>query len=211
MTSFLRGSCPHLRHPGPVNFPRARSRGRRVPLRVALAPQDRVGVPVRRANLENEPTRRPSLRVHVHTSRRVTGAAALSGALCSHAEHPATADYSLEQDRGEGKKSCSDRCNRCRRTTSRGCRGSPARSRRRRRSKHRRPIRRPTATTRRHLPKIAGGGSTVASLSTRKPSSPTCHETASPVFSLSARAAASPCFQFRSQTESNRAIRRRAQ
>jgi hypothetical protein len=38
MTSFLRGSCPHLRHPGPVNFPRARSRGRRVPLRVALAP-----------------------------------------------------------------------------------------------------------------------------------------------------------------------------
>jgi hypothetical protein len=93
MTSFLRGSCPHLRHPGPVNFPRARSRGRRVPLHVALAPQAHVGVPVRRANLENEPTRRPSLGVHVHTSRRVTGAAALSGPLWSHAEHPATADY----------------------------------------------------------------------------------------------------------------------
>src|ERR1019366_7619834 len=93
MTSFLRGSCPHLTHPGPVNFPRARSRGRRVPLRVALAPQARVGVPGRRAHLDNEPTRRPSLGVHVHTSRRVTGAAALAGALWSHAEHPATADY----------------------------------------------------------------------------------------------------------------------
>jgi hypothetical protein len=62
-------------------------------MRVALAPQARVGATVRRANLENEPTRRPSFGVHVHTSRRVTGVAALSGAPWSHPEHPATADY----------------------------------------------------------------------------------------------------------------------
>jgi hypothetical protein len=39
----------------------------------------RVGVAASRAHLENEPTRRPNLGVHVAVSRRVTGAAVLLG------------------------------------------------------------------------------------------------------------------------------------